>query len=233
MRLAVPLLAALLLCPALAAPGAGDVERATTRVAQALDGVLRDCPASFAGIGTSDKKCVGAGGTVEAVRVKLGSALGADLYGVWRSRDEQRSVYNWLRTPGGYVYVRVQPDPDGRAQTLVYLDLPPSSGPGTGAAPRARPRPPPLPRVASAFVVPPRRPPPRPPPRRGPRPRRPRSPPRPPPRPAPPHSRSPGRPPRPPLRPPRAISRPCPSGERCNSRPSGRAAPTWRPCKTA
>ncbi|WP_216328339.1 peptidoglycan-binding domain-containing protein [Deinococcus aestuarii] len=132
MRLALLLLAALLLCPALAAPGAGDVERATTRVAQALDGVLRNCPASFARIGTPDKKCVGAGGTVEGVRVRLGSALGADLYGVWRSRDEQRSVYNWLRTPGGYVYVRVQPDPDGRAQTLVYLDLPPNSGADTG-----------------------------------------------------------------------------------------------------
>ena len=82
-----------------------------------------------AGIGTPDKKCVGAGDTVEGTRVKLGAALGADLYGVWRSRDEQRSVYNWLRTPGGYVYVRVQPDPDGRAQTLVYLDLPPSTAP--------------------------------------------------------------------------------------------------------
>ncbi|WP_102125545.1 peptidoglycan-binding domain-containing protein [Deinococcus planocerae] len=132
MRLALPLLAALLLCPALAAPGPGDVERATTRVAQALDGVLRGCPTSFARIGTPDKRCVGAGGTVEGVRVRLGSALGADLYGVWRSRDEQRSVYNWLRTPGGYVYVRVQPDPDGRAQTLVYLDLPPGSVGATG-----------------------------------------------------------------------------------------------------
>lgn len=127
MRLAAALLATLLAAPALAAPSGTDVERAATRAAQALDGVLRGCPASFSRVGTAQKKCVGVRGTVEEARTRLGTALGGDLYGVWRSRDEQRSVYNWVRTPGGYVYLRLQPDPEGRAQTLIYLDMPPGS----------------------------------------------------------------------------------------------------------
>lgn len=129
MKFAPLLCAVLLAAPALAAPTGRDVERAATRAAQALDGVLRDCPASFSRIGTPQKKCVGASGSVEQVRARLGTALGADLYGVWRSRDEQRSVYNWVQTPGGYIYLRLQPDPDGRAQTLGYFDTPPGSAP--------------------------------------------------------------------------------------------------------
>ncbi|MBB5234630.1 peptidoglycan-binding domain-containing protein [Deinococcus budaensis] len=139
-----PLLVAALLAapaPALAAPTGRDVERAATRAAQALDGVLRDCPASFARIGTPQKKCVGVGGTVEQARARLGTALGADLYGVWRSRDEQRSVYNWVRAPGGYVYLRLQPDPDGRAQTLGYFDTPPGTAPAAAAKAPAPPAP--------------------------------------------------------------------------------------------
>ncbi|EYB68104.1 peptidoglycan binding domain-containing protein [Deinococcus phoenicis] len=135
MKLAAALLVPLLAAPVLAAPGSGDVERAATRTAQALDGVLRNCPPSFTRIGSPQKKCVGAGGTVEQARTKLSAALGGELYGVWRSRDDQRSVYNWLRTPGGYVYLRLQPDPEGRAQTLVYLDTPPSDAPAATAAP--------------------------------------------------------------------------------------------------
>lgn len=119
---------ALLLVPsALAAPTARDVDTAATRTAQLLDGVLRDCPANFASVGTAQKKCVGVSVGVEQARLKLGAGLGSDLYGVWRSRDGQRSVYNWLKGPGGYIYLRLQPDPGGRAQTLAYLDLPPSS----------------------------------------------------------------------------------------------------------
>lgn len=135
MKLRVLLGFALLAGVAGAAPGALEIEKAALRSAQALDGVLRNCPASFSKIGTDAKKCVGVGGTVEQVRVKLGAALGADLYGVWRSRDEQRTVFNWVKVGGGYVYVRLQPDPDGRAQTLVYLDAPPegSSGASVGA----------------------------------------------------------------------------------------------------
>ncbi|MCV5746384.1 hypothetical protein OFN42_39870, partial [Escherichia coli] len=83
------------------------------RTAQALGGVLRDCPASFARIGTDQKECVGLSANVEQARTRLTAALADDLYGVWRSRDGQRSVYNWVRTPGGYVYLRLQPDPEG------------------------------------------------------------------------------------------------------------------------
>lgn len=156
MKFTVPLLAALLASPALAAPGASDVTRAATRTAQALDGVLRDCPASFAaaGVGTAQKKCVGVGGAVEQNRVRLSAALGADLYGVWRSRDGQRSVYNWLRMPGGYVYLRLQPGPDARTPTLAYLDVPPTSSP----APRAAPTSPAVTPQAGRVTVTPARP---------------------------------------------------------------------------
>ncbi|MFC4639917.1 peptidoglycan-binding domain-containing protein [Deinococcus hohokamensis] len=121
--------------PVLAAPSAAQVEQAAIRVAATLDGVLRDCPASYAKVGTPDKVCVGAPQTVEQVRSRLSSAHGADLQGVWRSRDAQRSVYNWLRTPGGYVYLRVQADPDGRAQSLIYLDAPPDTASAAKAEP--------------------------------------------------------------------------------------------------
>ncbi|ASN79822.1 peptidoglycan-binding domain-containing protein [Deinococcus ficus] len=129
-----------LLGSAQAAPGAPDLEAAATRVAQALDGVVRNCPAAYAKIGTAAKRCVGAPSTTEQTRMKLTAALKDDLHGVWRSRDEQRSVYNWLRTPGGFVYLRLQPDPDGRAETLVYLDVPPEAVPA--AAGSAAPTPP-------------------------------------------------------------------------------------------
>lgn len=136
--------ALLLTPPALAAPGTRDVEAAATRTAQVLDGVLRNCPASFSAIGSAGKKCVGVSLSVEQTRTRLGASLGGDLYGVWRSRDEQRSVYNWVKTSGGYVYLRLQPDPEGRAQTLAYLDLPPgstaqtdTSGVAVGTAPQA------------------------------------------------------------------------------------------------
>ncbi|GGM09739.1 peptidoglycan-binding domain-containing protein [Deinococcus aerophilus] len=128
---ALPL--ALLISPAWAAPAGGDLDRAALRVAGVLDGVVRNCPDNFAQIGTSQKKCVGVGITVEASRVKLGAALGADLFGVWRSRDEQRSVFNWLRVGQDHVFVRLQPDPEGRAQTLVYLDVPPAAPPAPAA----------------------------------------------------------------------------------------------------
>ncbi|MVN88569.1 peptidoglycan-binding protein [Deinococcus sp. HMF7620] len=129
---------ALLGAPALAAPPTpAPLERAALRITEALDGVLRNCPAGFSQIGTSDKRCVGVGHTVEQTRVALTAALGTELYGVWRSKDGQRSVYNWLKTPSGYVYLRLQPDPEGRAQTLAYLDTPPGAlpaqTPATGA----------------------------------------------------------------------------------------------------
>lgn len=110
-----------------------DLVQAATRTAAAVNGVLRNCPTSFARVGTAGKQCVGAPGTTEQVRLQIGAALGGDLYGVWRSRDDQRSVYNWLRTPGGFAYLRLQPDPDGRARTLVYLDTPPDPLPAAPA----------------------------------------------------------------------------------------------------
>ncbi|OLV18330.1 peptidoglycan-binding domain-containing protein [Deinococcus marmoris] len=119
---------ALLTATAGAAPGGADLKAAALQTAQTLGGVLRDCPSSFAGIGLPEKQCVGVSDGVEDARLKLNAALPDDLYSVWRSRDEQRSVYNWLKTAGGYVYLRLQPDPDGRTQTLVYLDLPPAQG---------------------------------------------------------------------------------------------------------
>lgn len=128
---------ALLAFPAWAAPAGGDLDRAALRVAGVLDGVVRNCPGNFAQIGTPQKKCVGVGVTVEASRVKLGAALGRDLFGVWRSRDEQRSVFNWLRVGQDYVFVRLQPDPEGRARTLVYLDVPPAAAPRASSAPAA------------------------------------------------------------------------------------------------
>lgn len=125
MKRAAVLVLSLLAATAVAAPGRADLEAAATQTAQTLGGVLRDCPASFAAVGFPEKQCVGVGETVEAARVALNAALADDLYGVWRSRDSQRSVYNWLKTAGGYVYLRLQPDPDGHARTLLYLDLPP------------------------------------------------------------------------------------------------------------
>ncbi|MDV6373001.1 peptidoglycan-binding domain-containing protein [Deinococcus arenicola] len=131
MRVAV-LSFTLLVTAATAAPGGADLEAAALKTAQTLGGVLRDCPANFGQVGTPQKQCVGVGEGVEAARLKLNTALPKEFYGVWRSRDEQRSVYNWVRTAGGYVYLRLQPDPDGRAQTLIYLDLPPAQA---GAGP--------------------------------------------------------------------------------------------------
>lgn len=119
----------LVLSTASAAPTAQDLQHSAVRVTEALGGVLRTCPTSFAKIGSPDKRCVGTGENMETVRGKLSSALGKDLYGVWLSKDEQRTVYNWVNTAGGYVYLRLQPDPDGRAQTLIYLDVPPSALP--------------------------------------------------------------------------------------------------------
>lgn len=144
---AVALTLALTLLAAHAQARTPDLSAAATRTAAALNGVLRNCPASFDPIGTPGKQCVGAPGTTEQVRQTLTAALKADLYGVWRSRDDQRSVFNWLDTPGGFVYLRLQPDPDGRAQTLIYLDLPRTATPPgqqrpASARPPRCPRPP-------------------------------------------------------------------------------------------
>lgn len=154
--LTAPVLALALTLPS-AQARTPDLTGAATRAAAALNGVLRNCPASFEAIGTPGKQCVGAPGTTEQVRQTLTATLKDDLYGVWRSRDEQRSVFNWLETPGGFVYLRLQPDPDGRAQTLVYLDLPPDgdpapdSGSSAASSPTPAPAAPPAPGRGAAL----------------------------------------------------------------------------------
>ncbi|TSA87253.1 peptidoglycan-binding protein [Deinococcus detaillensis] len=105
-------------------PTPADINAAALRVAQAFDGVLRNCPAAYGTIGTPDKRCVGVQGDVETVRSSLSSALGSDLYGVWRSRDDQRTVFNWVKMPGGTVYLRVASDESNKDRSLIYLDAP-------------------------------------------------------------------------------------------------------------
>lgn len=121
-------------------PTPTDINAAALRVAEAFDGVLRNCPAAYAAIGTPDKRCVGVPGEVETVRSALGAALGSDLYGVWRSRDDQRTVFNWIKMPSGTVYLRVASDESGKDRSLIYLDAPtvPASA-VTTPTPAARP----------------------------------------------------------------------------------------------
>lgn len=122
-----------------------DIERAAEQVAAALNGVLKNCPADFDGVGTSDKRCVGATGDVETLRLKLSPALSRELYGVWRSRDDQRSVFNWLMLPSGPVYLRLEPDQHAAGRSLIYLDAALSasegkvSGDANDKAPEVRP----------------------------------------------------------------------------------------------
>ena len=105
-------------------PTPADIDAQAQRLAGVLDGVLRNCPAAYAAVGTPGKRCLGLSGDVEAVRSQLGTALGDDLYGVWRSRDDQRTVFNWIKVPSGTVYLRVAADPANPARSLIYLDAP-------------------------------------------------------------------------------------------------------------
>lgn len=105
-------------------PTSADIDAAALKVAETLDGVLRNCPAAYAAIGTPGKRCVGAAGDVETVRSRLGAALGADLHGVWRSRDDQRTVFNWIKMPSGTVYLRIASDEAASGRSLVYFDAP-------------------------------------------------------------------------------------------------------------
>ena len=113
-------------------PTPADIDKAAMRLAQELNGVLRNCPASYASIGTPDKRCVGLSGDVDTVRGQLSALIGGDLFGVWRSRDDQRTVFNWIKTPSGTVYLRIakdqttsdRADESGPARSLVYLDAP-------------------------------------------------------------------------------------------------------------
>ncbi|AWN24631.1 peptidoglycan-binding protein [Deinococcus irradiatisoli] len=152
-------------------PTPADIDKAALRLAQELDGVLRNCPAAYVSIGTPDKRCVGVAGDVETVRQHLGAALGSDLYGVWRSRDDQRTVFNWIKMPSGTVYLRVAADEAGAGRSLIYLDAPtvpaaavtttpPASSPVSAAAPAksatgsAAPAAAPIPTVTRTFQAP-------------------------------------------------------------------------------
>ncbi len=104
-------------------PSAADIDAAAVRLTQALSGVLRNCPAAYARVGTPGKRCVGVTGDVETVRGQLGTALGDELFGVWRSRDDQRTVFNWIKMPSGSVYLRIAPD-EAAGRSLIYLDAP-------------------------------------------------------------------------------------------------------------
>ena len=105
-------------------PTPADIDAAALSVTEALGGVLRNCPAAYAAIGTPDKRCVGATGDVETLRGQISAALSADLYGVWRSRDDQRTVFNWLKLPSGTVYLRIASDEGAPGRSLIYLDAP-------------------------------------------------------------------------------------------------------------
>ena len=104
-------------------PSAADIDAAAVRLTQAMSGVLRNCPAAYARVGTPGKRCVGVSGDVETVRGQLGTALGDELFGVWRSRDDQRTVFNWIKMPSGSVYLRIAPD-ETAGRSLIYLDAP-------------------------------------------------------------------------------------------------------------
>ncbi len=110
--------------PSGAVPTAAEIDKAAVRLAQELNGVLRNCPAAYASVGTPDKRCVGVSSDVETVRGQIGASLGSDLYGVWRSRDDQRTVFNWIKMPSGSVYLRVAPDEGNAGRSLIYLDAP-------------------------------------------------------------------------------------------------------------
>lgn len=116
-------------------PSTADIDRAAVRVASVLDGVLKNCPADFSSIGTAGKRCIGVPSSdIESLRQKLTPALGRDLYGVWRSRDDQRSVFNWLLMPSGPVYLRLEPDASNAGRTLIYLDAPTVPAGGSSSA---------------------------------------------------------------------------------------------------
>ena len=118
-------------------PTPADIDAAALKVAETLDGVLRNCPAAYAAVGTPGKRCVGVAGDVETVRAQLGADLGADLYGVWRSRDDQRTVFNWFKMPSGTVYLRIASDEAASGRSLVYLDAP--TVPAAALTPQPRP----------------------------------------------------------------------------------------------
>ncbi|ADV67748.1 peptidoglycan-binding domain-containing protein [Deinococcus maricopensis] len=122
-----------LLSVAAAAPTPTDINRVTEQVASTLDGVILPCPASLKNYGSADKRCIGADDGVDVVRRTLSSA-NLSLYGAWRSQTNTSYVYNWVKTPNGYVNVTVGPDATKRYAALLILDAPADTKASSGTA---------------------------------------------------------------------------------------------------
>ena len=117
----------LLLCSCMSvslATSASDVERAANTVALRLDGVILNCPPPFQNYGSAGRRCVSTDLDAPSAR-RLLSASSLDLFGAWRSTDNPNYVYNWARSPSGYVSIILVPDRSGRGQALAFLDAPP------------------------------------------------------------------------------------------------------------
>ncbi|SEJ12279.1 Putative peptidoglycan binding domain-containing protein [Deinococcus reticulitermitis] len=123
-----------------------ELDRATNTAALAVDGVIRSCPAPVRSAAPS-ALCVATDLDMTGTRRALSAASsGLKFYGAWRSDSDGGRVYNWIRTPGGYVNVGVLPDTEKLSRTLVILTL--SSSAAANAAPANSP-------AATAPVKPP------------------------------------------------------------------------------
>ena len=121
-----PLLLSLLLsCTSVSlATSASDVERAANTVALRLDGVMLNCPVPFQNYGSAGRRCVSTDVNASSAR-RLLSDSSLNLFGAWRSTTDLNYVYNWTKTPSGYVSIILAPDRSGRGQALAFLDAPP------------------------------------------------------------------------------------------------------------
>lgn len=121
----VPTLLGLLMWGAATAQPTGqDVERVTERVASTLDGVISPCPSTWQAAGSGQKRCVRADDAPDAVRRALTRTSAVELYGAWRSQSNPNYLYNWARTPNGFVSILVAPSAPGSASSLLMIDVP-------------------------------------------------------------------------------------------------------------
>lgn len=137
----VPTLLGLMLWGAAAAQPTGqDVGRVTERVASALDGVISPCPSTWQAAGSGQKRCVRADDGPDAVRRALTRSSTVDLYGAWRSQSNPNYLYNWARTPNGFVSILVAPSAPGSTSSLLMIDVPrpAASRASTAVAPTAK-----------------------------------------------------------------------------------------------
>lgn len=112
-----------------------ELDRATNAAALAVDGVIRACPPPVRSAAPS-ALCVASDLDMAGTRRALSAAsAGLKFYGAWRSDSDGGRVYNWIRTPGGYVNVGVLPDTEKLSRTLVILTLPSSAANSAATAP--------------------------------------------------------------------------------------------------